>query len=350
MKPVDERFVTTQAAAFEDFWNRRSDAPHLTSTYPAYGYQVRLETNDSQVLEAARLSAPRYCLTAALDASPQIRLKIYVVPSWEAVPVPPDLPASIQTFGAGDHLFQAATPWLQWTTDLVTRTSYGLISRSLAAEPRLVSRFLLDRATLNVLLNEGVGQLHATSLVHDEQVLLFIAAHGTGKSTTAFHLLNVGYKLMGDSLLFVRAHPDRFELMGYPAGEGKLTPEMHSVFPEWSGGGDEVTVHNVHKTIVDLKALAPNKIVDHSIFPNRILVCLAKRSGDAVTRAIPLDPEAALKELLPDTVYWDAPVNMARSLDVIRRLVERADCFQLTLGKDPKELVNIIVNLTRDGG
>ena len=30
------------------------------------------------------------------------------------MPVPTDLPARIQTIGADDYLFQAATPWVQW--------------------------------------------------------------------------------------------------------------------------------------------------------------------------------------------------------------------------------------------
>lgn len=345
MKPVDEEFVRAHAAAFEDFWNRRIDSSLFELSYPAYGYRVRLETNAPQVLAAARLSAPRYCRAAAPDGNPEIHLKIFEVPAWQAAPVPADLPASILTFGTGDYLFQAATPWLQWSTDLGTRTSYGLISSSLAAEPRLVSRYILDRATLNILLREGIGQLHATSLACDDRVLLFIAPHGAGKSTTAFHLLNAGYKLMGDSLLFIRPHEDGFELMGYPAGEGKLTPEMRIVFPEWGDGGDEVTVHNVRKTIVDLRGLAPHKIVEQSVFPRRVLMYLVGRNGDAATRAVPISPEATLLELLPDTIYRDAPPDMTRSLDVVRRLVEHAKCFQLSLGTNSQDLVSVILDL-----
>jgi hypothetical protein len=211
----------------------------------------------------------------------------------------------------------------------------------------LVSRYLLDRATTNTLLFEGVGQLHATSLMHGDHAILFVAPHGTGKSTTAFHLLQAGYRLMGDGLLYIREREGGFELMGYPAGEAKLTAEMQPLFPEWRGAGDEVTVHNVLKSIVDLRDLAPGSVIEEAVFPKRITLCLAERDAGTTTRAVKLDADAALERLLPDTIYWDEPDAMMRSLNVIRHLVRTADCYRLTLGQDRKELVETIVGLRK---
>jgi len=346
---VDRSFVQAHAAVFEDFWNRQVGDSFFALDYPAYGYQVHLTTNAREVLDAAQLSAARYARSDALEGNPVIELKVLVVSAWEAKPVPADLPARLQTFGTENYLFQAATPWLQWFTALDTRFAYGLISRSLAAEPRILSRYLLDRATLNILLREGVGQLHATSLMRDDHAIIFIAPHGTGKSTTAFHLLNAGYRLMGDGILFLRERNGQVELMGYPVGEAKLTPEMQPLFPEWRGLGDEVTVHSVVKSIVNLRELAPSKIVEDSVFPKRLVLCLAERNGGK-TQVERLSPEAALERVLPDTLHWDDVGAMVRSLEVVQRVIARAACYRLALGTDREELVNTIVRLAQMDG
>src|SRR5581483_2520587 len=330
---IDDAFLREHAPSFADFWNRRRGDSRFELRFPAFGYEVVLGANDPALRDAARLSAARYARAVPLDGSPVIELELLVVPAWGASPVPSDLPARIQTVAVNDYLFQAATPWLQWFTALNARRAWGMLAPALARDARLVSRYLIDRAVLNILLREGVGQLHATSLVRDDHAVIFIAPHGTGKSTTAFHLLRCGYRLLGDGLLFMRERGG-LELMGYPAGEAKLTPAMQPLFPEWRGAGDEVTVHNVIKTVVDLRELAPGKVVVESVSPQRVILCLAERNGERTTRAQRLSPDAALERILPDTVYWDEPRPMLRSLNVLRRLIESAAAYRLTLGTD----------------
>lgn len=347
LNPIDSEFVRAHAAAFEDFWNRQLGDSYFDLRYPAYGYEVKLTTNAREVLDAARLAAGRYPRARVLDGNPAIGLNVFVVPTWDAPPVPRDLPATLQTIAAGDFMFQAATPWLQWFTDLRARRTYAFIARALAAEPRVLSRYLLDRAVNNILFREGVGQLHATSLMGDDHAVIFIAPHGTGKSTTAFHLLNAGYRLMGDGILFIRERDGQFELMGYPIGEAKLTAEMQPLFPEWSGAGAEVTVHNVHKSIVNLRELAPHKIIEDAVYPGHIILCLAERNGVTTTHAERLTSAEALERILPDTIHWDNANAMVGSLEVVRRVIERADCYRLTLGTDREELVETVVGLAK---
>lgn len=349
---IDENFLDAHVPAFEDFWHRRVPALEHELWYPAFGYQVHFTTNERAVLDAAHISAPRYCRAKPLDGAPVMEIRIVVVPTFPAVPLPDNLPAMLQTIGVGDFLFQAATPWVQWFTDLTARTCTMVISPALAADPWLLSRSFLDRATNNILVREGVGQLHSTTLVHDDAALLFVAPHGTGKSTTAFHLLNAGFRLMGDGLLFVReeqagasTQASDFELMGYPVGEAKLTAEAQPLFPEWRGEGIEVTAHNVVKHVVNLRALAPNKMIETSVFPNRIVMCLAERNGQPTTTFETLDPETALLRLLPDTIFWDRPDAMQQSLDVLKHLIEHSACYRLTLGADRQQLVDTIVGL-----
>lgn len=340
----DEKFLGAHASAFENFWNRPYDDSFFEFEADGFGYTIHFRTNEALILDAVRMSAARYC-RAEPFGDKRIELEVSVAPSLADAPVPDELPAALQTIGVGDYLFQAATPWLQWFTDLKARRSVAVVSRALAAQPRVPSRYLLDRAVTNILVREGVGQIHATTLAREKDVLLFIAPHGTGKSTTAFHLLNAGYRLMGDGLLFIRARDENFELMGYPVGEAKLTREAQPLFPEWRGEGDEVSVHNVVKHIVNLRALAPHKMIDHSIFPKRIVLCLAERNGQAQTTAELLDAETAFASVLPDSIHWDKSDAMQRSLNVLRRLIGRASCYRLALGTDREQLIETILAL-----
>lgn len=343
---IDKAFLQAHQDAFPDFWNRRTADSFFELRFPGYGYDIHFQTNHRAVLDAANLSAGRYSHAKPLDGAPVIEIRVVVVDTLPDTPLPENLPEMLQTVAVGDVLFQAATPWIQWVTDVKARTCTMLITRALANEPWQLSRSIIDRATLNILVREAVGQLHATTLVRDDCALLFIAPHGTGKSTTAFHLLDAGFRLVGDGLAFVRAAgSDQFELMGYPAGEAKLTNEAKPLFPEWHGDGVEVTAHNVLKHVVNLRKLAPDKMTEDSVIPKRILLCLAERNGKPFTTAEPLDAETALVRLLPDTIFWDETVPMADSLNLVKRLIEHSACYRLTLGADRQQLVETVVNL-----
>ncbi|MBI3764563.1 MAG: hypothetical protein HY260_22210 [Chloroflexi bacterium] len=313
--------------------------------YTAFGYAVRLTANDRRVLDAGRLSAPRFGATQPLPDNLAIELTLIVVPTLPDAPVPSDLASGIQTFGVGDVLWQAAPPWLHAMANIRERRACAALSPALAAEPRLVSRYILDRFVNNMALREGLGQLHATCVVKGDCALLLIAPHGTGKSTTAFHLLNTGYQLMADSLVYVRRRGDVLELMGYPTGEGRLTAEMEARFPHLRGQAAEITVHGVRKNVVDLREVVPDKITESSLRPGRVVLCLVERDGAGQTRAERLSADDTLRRLLPDTLYLDDLTAMAASLECVRRLVERAQCWRLTLGADPVELVRAIEGL-----
>lgn len=342
---LDEQFIRDNLTAFENFWNRRVGDSIFRFTCAAYGYTVELETNHESIIRAARLAAPRYCESEALPAHPSLHLFLFVSPSITDSPVPENFPAQIQTVAADDFLLQAFTPHLQAFADLRQHRAYAFLSSALASDSALVSRYIIDRFVLNILLREGLGQLHATCLVKDKRAVLLIAPHGTGKSTTAFRLLNAGWKLMGDSLVFARRHGDEFELLGYPIGEGKLTRETAELFPELRARGIEVTVHDVRKNLFELRDLLPDKIRAHSIFPERIDLLLTARDASGITRIEKLSPEAALNQILPDTIYLDELDAMAQSLGVIRALIERANCWRLNLGANPNEIVHTIENL-----
>lgn len=344
---IDETFLNARADAFPDFWNRRVDAAQFEFQTFGYGYEICFQTNHRAVLDAIKISAGRYPRAQALPDHPKIQIRVLVIPSLPATPIPENMSELIQTVGVGDLLVQAVTPWLQWVTDISARTCTMVISEALAREPWQLSRSILDRAMLNLLVREGVAQLHSTTLVRDECALLFIAPHGTGKSTTAFHLLNHGFRLMGDGLLFEREVGDtgKFELMGYPVGEAKLTTAAKPLFPEWDGEGLELTAHGILKHIVNLRAIAPHKMIDTSVVPQRTILCLAERNGQPHTTAERLNAEETFTRVLPDTIFWDEPEAMLRSLHAVRRLIEHSDCYKLTLGADREQLVRTILEL-----
>lgn len=348
---IDNAFVRAHVSEFEDFWNRRLGDSFFEIRYPAYGYEIHLQSNDECLRDAAMLSAARYSVAKPLANTPPIEFVALVSPSSPDTPVPADLSTQLQTVGARDFIFQAATPWVQWFVDLGARRAIMSLSLALAGDAAQVSRNLLDRAMLNLLVREGVGQLHATTLVRDDCALVLVAPHGTGKSTTAFLLLNKGFQLMGDGLLFAREHPPgnaaEFELMGYPVGEVKLTDDAKTLFPQWDGQGAEVTTHGVVKHVVNLQQLAPNKVTTHSFTPKRIVLCLLERNGTQQTGAERLKPGDAMTQILPNTIFWDDAEAMTASLGVVDRLLAKAECYSLALGRDQKQLVEFVESLAK---
>ena len=80
---LDETWLNAHASAFEDFWHRRVPPDTHELTYPAFGYQVHLRANDPAVLNAARVSAARYCLAQPLPNAPTIQINA-IAPAGKA--------------------------------------------------------------------------------------------------------------------------------------------------------------------------------------------------------------------------------------------------------------------------
>lgn len=336
----------TTLERLEDFWRRREAATRHETHYEAYGYPVHFEANDERLLAAAHLSAGRYSRCAPVPGGPTIHLKFVVDGRMPAEAVPLDWPSRLRYLGFDRWLTISGDPWVNAFAHLDQWVGVGVISSTLAEEPRLLSRYIADCFVLNMLLRTGWGQLHASCLEKEGQALLLAAPPNSGKSTTAFHLTMNGYRLLSDGMTYVRADGQEMELLGYPVGEVKLRFDMLSAFPQVKGRGQAAWAREDRKMVFDLRREMPDRVVETAIRPWRLVLCLLTREEGAVaSRAERVGAEEAFAALLPEALHLDERQIVERNLVSIRQMLTKTVCYRLHLGSDVQSLLNTVAQL-----
>jgi hypothetical protein len=329
--------------ALPDFWDRQANVQTETFEFAPCGIRTRVTANRPPVLAAARLSAGRFSQSEKRTGEP-IWIQI-VVGNVSTEPVPADLPERLVYTGVGDWITLSAGTWGHGFANLSTRQAVIILSPALAADIRLVSRYFLDHYLLNFILTEW-AMLHASCVLDPgrQQLVVMIAPHNTGKSTTALHLLRAGYHFLADGMALFKQRGADFVVGGYPIGEVKLRDDVLSLFPEYSGPAVKVREH--HKTVVNLRSDHSAEVVEALVCPSTIHLCFVQRGQTAQTRLIPLSPEAAQSSLVlaDNTVYWNEPDRLAHNTVVLETLFRVANNYILQIGTDP---TNIIASLKR---
>lgn len=312
-----------------DFWSRQRNAQTELFEFEPLGTPAIITANRPEVLVAARLSAGRFSQAAQSNGQP-IRLQL-VVRSNAAGPVPADLPERLVYSGVGKWITVSAGEWGHGSASLDTREAVVVLSPALATEPRLVSRYFIDHYLLNFLLTDW-AMLHASCVFDSQRQWLFvmIAPHNTGKSTTALHLLRVGYHFLADGMALFQQWDGNFIVGGYPIGEVKLRADVLGLFPDYTG--EAVQVREQGKTVVNLRTAHPERLVETLITPVAIHLCFVEQSGEVQTRLEPLSAEQIWPRLLANTVYWDEAPRLAHNQATLEALVQRAGLYRLALG------------------
>jgi hypothetical protein len=293
-----------------------------------------------------------------------------------AAPVTPDWPQRLRYQAIGDWMMIDGTPWVTAVVDVEAKQGAAWIAPALATAPTYLSRYVLDTMTLNTLIHTGVGQLHASALYRDGRAVLLSAPHNTGKSTTAFRLVRYGYRLLADGMTYIRVippgaaakspskgrdRPERIEaslccgryptappaveLLGYPVGEVKLRMDVLDAFPELRGAGRAVLVREDAKMIFNLREAMPDRVLESSVMPKAIVLCLLARHDAARTEVEPISAEIALTGLWPDAAHYDDRQVLAGNLASLRTLLAHARCYRLTIGRDPGQIIQTIEQL-----
>ncbi len=132
------------------------------------------------------------------------------------------------------------------------------------------------------------------------------------------------------------------ELFGYPAGEVKLRFDMLDEFPQVRAVGEAMLVREDRKMIYDLRREMPERVVEESVRPREIVLCLLERTAGRETIAEPIDRRTALLGLWPEASHLDDMGVMAGNLRSIEALLERARCYRLMLGSDAPGIVRVV--------
>ncbi len=340
-----ESLYARHAAQLEDFWGRRDNEPTHERAFRVFGHAVRLASNQAGVLAAADFSAPLYSEAPPVDTPPLVIELVVRAAPQPLDPLPANLFSHIQYTGAGDWLAIQLGAWGHCQVDLAAGRALAVLSPELAGQPEVVSRCLLNTVLNNLLTARGLSMLHATSLVQGSRVLLLIAPHGTGKSTTALRLALAGYPLMSDSQVYVSAMPEGLLLTGFPVGRVKLRRDMLSDFPNLRDLLEPEEVRGETKFTLDLRRLDPRLVRETTVAPERVELCLLTRQDAAATTLRPADRAEVLDVAMLNSLHYDDADAWRPNVANIERLVDLAHWHHLAVGTDAASLLDTIAGL-----
>jgi len=338
----------------EDFWSRRANGQTESFEFAPFGLPAQITANQPEVLSAARLSAGRFSLFEEsrlqsgflLLHKPGGRpIHIQLVAGRDdAPPIPADLPERLTYSGVSEWITLSAGAWGYGFANLQTRQAVVVLSPVLAAETRLVSRYFIDHYLLNFILTEW-AMLHASCVLDPsrQRLILMVAPHNTGKSTTALHLLRAGYIFLADGMALLRQQGQHFVVGGYPIGEVKLRHDVLSLFPNYSG--EAVKMREQRKTVVNLRAVHPDRLAETLFTPSAIQLCFVERGETRQTQVASLSPTEALSILAANTVFWDEAVRLAHNTTTLNALLQTASLYRLKIGTEVGDIVGTIDRL-----
>ncbi len=329
----------------EDFWGRRNNRPIHRVAFTIFGHPVEMASNEQAVLGAAEFARPLYSLDQEINAPPfQIDLIVRSSPISPGS-IPDDLANRIQYSGYGDWLAIHLNSWGHCQVDLSTKRALAVLTPELAGQPSLISRYLLNTILTNFLIASGYGFLHTTALLKDQQVLLLLATHNSGKSTIALRLALAGYRLLSDSMIFIGGTPDKLKLYGFPVGRIKLRSDMVDAFPQLKPYLEAEIVRDEVKFVADLRRYNPNMVHQNHATPADIHLCLLNRTDEAASMIRPATSAEVMESVMANSLFYDKNAIWEQNMSQIMPLVNSAHCYYLAAGTDARGLITMIDRL-----
>lgn len=183
-----------------------------------------------------------------------------------------------------------------------------------------------------LLRARGIYLLPAASVAFGERSFLLISPFGIEPELTA--LIRGGYRVIGQSWTAIREHDGRFELLNFPGQvERPIPPGMRL---SGGGGGGEAA-----PTWIDLmRDFAGAE--QRQGWCDGVLITSAGRRAVAAVR--PLDRGSAAQELRTSWPMFELHPSR-RHGQLPSRLAQKVPCYQLTLSRDPRDVLRILGTL-----
>ena len=326
----------------EDFWSRRRSRLAHKVEFRLFGRLVRMTSNDFEVLSSADFSRPLYSAAPETNEVPFV-IQIIVHASPRASRnIPDDLVEKIHYTGNEHWLNIGFGEWGNCFVQMAEGRATAVLTPEFAKQPELVSRCMLDTIFTNLFTRNGFAMLHATALVRNESILMLMAPHGGGKSTTALHLLLKGNAVLTDSMVFVTMRKNTLQLTGFPVGRIKLRQDMLPLFPQVRPFLSSEQVRGETKYTLDLKLFAPDQVCTQALSPARLVLCLMKRHDQAESFFEEARPESVWESVMHNSLHFDTLPIWQSNLELIAEVVQRARWYHLFVGTDPQQLVRAV--------
>lgn len=328
-----------------DFWERRRNTPLYKRTFTIFGRQVHLASNEARVLEAADFSRPLFS-SAPFVAGRSLAVEIIVRPfPVSPGPLPDNLFDHIHYSGRDSWLVMQLGGWGQCQVDLAVGRARALLSEEIGSQPEAISRYLLNTILTNFIISTGLGLLHTTAVYRDGRILLMMAGHNSGKSTTALHLALAGYAFVSDSQIYVEQGAEGLRLYGFPVGRVKLRQDMVAQFPRLAAFLESEPVRWETKFRLDLHRVDPALVYDDVIRPERVVLCLLSRNGGDKSALSPASTAEVLETAMVNSLFFDSADVWRKNFEQIEGLVQAADCYRLAIGTDEADIIRVVDGL-----
>jgi hypothetical protein len=326
----------------EDFWGRREARPRYTRYVYLFGRPLQLVSNQRTLLTAIDGCLPLYSKAAPVAGMAFSIQLVVQLAQRDPGPVPPDLFDQIQYAGSGQWLTILLGAWGHCYVDLAAGKAVAVLTPELAQEPELVSRCLLNTVITNFFISSGYAMLHASCLVRQGRAVLLMAAHNSGKSTTALRMALAGYPLLSDSMVFLPPDEERPQLLGFPVGKIKLRHDMVAAFPQLQSLLTPELVRGETKYSLDLRRVDPSLVLEEAACPEAVDLCLLERGEGERTLLSTAAKPAVRAAIMQNSLFFDTKEVWLRNLSGIQRLVDRSQWHHLIIGSDKDSLVEAV--------
>jgi hypothetical protein len=329
----------------EDFWDRRADKPKYHRTIHIFGQAVTFSSNQEPVLGCAQIAENLYS-SAPANAAPAWNVSLVVHDAPGPVTAPPaGLVDLLHYAGADDWLAIGLDRWGQCFIDMTRAEAHAVLSSSLAARPEQVSQVLVNTILTNFITRHGFSMLHASALVREGRILLLQAPHGTGKSTTALRLLQNGFKLLSDSMVYIGEKNSKLYMGGFPVGRLRLREDMLPQFPRFAVLADTEPVRGEIKHIVELDKADPSLTIREIIPVSQVEYCLLERWSKAQSEIEPLTEKELWPHIVLNSLHYDNPELWRENLSRIGLLLKHASLHRLRIGTTEKGILESVQKL-----
>lgn len=316
---------------------RRSLKAELSEPFYPLGALLRVETNQPEVLEAARESFGRYPAAGSLPAQNQYRVRLLVDSDFSEAP-----PWSQPVFRGHQNFFFIQIGRENFAVaDLERRAACGFISPAMAADAGFFRSLILECLSLVMLTHSQYSYLHAAAVVWKGRSVLLAGPRLVGKSTLAYACAKEGLAILSDDVVYLeREHCAR--IWGKP-WHLKLLPDTVSFFSE-------------------LKSLQPRRQINNEVCmevnPERFIadsvtccaspgvVCFLECDGGAAPRLDPLPADEAFSRMRADLIL-DSDEAMRAHLKTWQRLCG-LPAYRLIRGANPHDTARFLKEFCRD--
>jgi hypothetical protein len=208
----------------QDFLHIQASTP-LSEYYSFGGAICRLMTNSQSLLESTRSTFPMVEETAGPT---DLSLRLWVDDADTSRPPWPQP----YVRGLGDHVFAGFDTKSSLLADLQKRRVMGRFSAEMAADVAHWKTIVFPVLMSIVAGSIGAVEIHASCVAKGDGGLLLLGPSRSGKSTLAFALTQVGFRLLSDDRVFCSLQPQGIVACALPR-RLKLRPDAARWFQDF---------------------------------------------------------------------------------------------------------------------